>query len=469
MRFSIRLIVRCMILTVAVPAAARAQEVGILQPAVSASGDQFGLSVDLDEDIAVIGAPDSNREGQAVYVYTRGADGWTESAKLEPSEAVGFGWQVAVSEDTVFVLAADEEPEGAVYVFTEEGGVWREQARLTDRPRGPIEADGGVLVVGSFGERLGRPDDILVYEREGPSWRLRERLESPNPMLGDGFPNALAVDGNRIAAGSSAVGSAPVLIFERGSDTWALTASVEPADVERSHLFGRNLALSGDLLLASAQQRPGEAGQGDGAVHVFRSDGSTWAEEAVLTLPGAEFISAFGWSVDVADGVAAVGSPGFGSLDRSGGGLVVLFESMGGAWTLRGGFESTDPQTITSLGYDVALSDGWVVAGAPAAFSIGPGAALLSPLAEAQPIEGAGGGPNPDAGNADAPSADAGGDGSPSPSGDAGVDPRGSDASGTDEGSACRCGSVPRAGATSTAILLGALLGGPLRRRRRSR
>lgn len=123
-------------------------------------GDLFGDSLAFDGTTAVIGAPGATVEGflgaGAAYVYTGSGVAWSEEAKLTASDywtASNFAKSVAVHGDTVLSamppafggsaahlsekaqLSASNygtvEPRpGAVYVYTRNGSVWSEQAKL---------------------------------------------------------------------------------------------------------------------------------------------------------------------------------------------------------------------------------------------------------------------------------------------------------------------------------------------------
>src|SRR5262249_18714532 len=91
--------------------------------------DHFGTGVDVDGDVAVVGAPDADTlaaDGGAAYVFRRSGTSWTQEAKLlpcDPHPGASFGRSVAVSSDTVVVGAAhdpDGPGGGAAYVFRRE-------------------------------------------------------------------------------------------------------------------------------------------------------------------------------------------------------------------------------------------------------------------------------------------------------------------------------------------------------------
>ncbi len=110
--------------------AALLSEVKKLTASVPAAGDQFGVSVAVSGDTAVVGASKEDAGGSnagAAYVFGRnegGTDMWGEVKKLTALDAQAgdyFGISVAVSGDTAVVGACCEDAggtnAGAAYVF----------------------------------------------------------------------------------------------------------------------------------------------------------------------------------------------------------------------------------------------------------------------------------------------------------------------------------------------------------------
>jgi hypothetical protein len=80
---------------------------------------QFGQSLAAERDVLVVGAPGGDERG-AVYVFTRDGGIWNEQAKLIPSdgESVGaFGSSVALSGHTLVVGDLGAQGRAAAYVF----------------------------------------------------------------------------------------------------------------------------------------------------------------------------------------------------------------------------------------------------------------------------------------------------------------------------------------------------------------
>ena len=109
----------------------------------AAQGEQFGTSVTLAGDTALVGdAVDTTAAGEragSVYVYTRSAGVWSQRQKLTSSDAAEgdhFGWALSFSGNTAAIGAPFCDvgglgDVGAVYLFTFSNGVWTQRQKLT--------------------------------------------------------------------------------------------------------------------------------------------------------------------------------------------------------------------------------------------------------------------------------------------------------------------------------------------------
>lgn len=159
-----------------------------LRPADGAVGDLFGVSVAVDGDTLLVGAV---RGGNATsipgkaYVFIRDAGSWIEQQVLQSSEAAPddqFGESVQLDGDRA-VVGGSQTPDptapgaGAVHVLERSGTTWTEIARLTAAPDPPapepenislgraVALEGTTLLAGAPAESIGiNPASGAVYE-----------------------------------------------------------------------------------------------------------------------------------------------------------------------------------------------------------------------------------------------------------------------------------------------------------------
>lgn len=132
---------------------------------------QAGHSVALFGDTALVGAYEGFME--AAFVFVRdGNNQWTQQATLvdsDPQSDDDFGWSVALSADTALVGARDDDVNhlGTVHVFSRAGSVWTEQAVLVAGDPGvddqfgfAVALSGATAVIGAAGDDNNVASDV---------------------------------------------------------------------------------------------------------------------------------------------------------------------------------------------------------------------------------------------------------------------------------------------------------------------
>ncbi|MBI4701376.1 MAG: hypothetical protein HY744_09490 [Deltaproteobacteria bacterium] len=105
-----------------------------------AAGDEFGDSVSLSGDTALVSAFGDDNKSQdygSAYVFVRSGAIWTEEAKLIASDGAKedrFGDSVSLSGDSALVSASGDDNKGqdsgSAYVFLRTGASWAQEAKL---------------------------------------------------------------------------------------------------------------------------------------------------------------------------------------------------------------------------------------------------------------------------------------------------------------------------------------------------
>lgn len=135
--------------------------------------DHFGWSVALQEDTALVGAiRDFSRDGSA-NVFVRSGGSWTLEAELRPSvEDSEFGLSLALDGNAALVGALDwscpgSSYYGSAYVFTRDDSEWARRSRLVPRNGDCLRNDevgfGWSVALDDGTSLVGAPEDILGY------------------------------------------------------------------------------------------------------------------------------------------------------------------------------------------------------------------------------------------------------------------------------------------------------------------
>jgi hypothetical protein len=175
----------------------------------AADGEQFGASVALSGDTAVIGADNntvgSNRGQGAAYVFVRSGDVWTLQQELTAPDgayADEFGTAVAVSGDTAVIGAPNKS---AAYVYLRNGDVWTLQQELTPSDAGPndfgasVALNGDTAVIGAPEKKIGSHDGqgaAYIFVRSGGVWTQQQEVTENGATL-DQFASRYRWTGTR--------------------------------------------------------------------------------------------------------------------------------------------------------------------------------------------------------------------------------------------------------------------------------
>jgi hypothetical protein len=336
----------------------------------------FGRSVAVSGDTALVGADATDVAGNqnqgAAYVFVRDGDGWVEQAKLTASDGESFdqfGISVALSGDTALVGAAGPE---AAYVFVRTGDGWVERARLTASDGAPSDRFGIAVALSGDTALVGaREADVAgnlnqgaayVFVRNGDAWTEQAKLTARDGAAFDVFADAVAVSGDTAVVGAAfadpggADARGAAWVFTRDGDTWVERATLTAADGAAGDWFGTAVAVAGDTVVVGASLDDG----GRGAAYVFDRAGDGWVERAKLTAPVPEPGSWFGEAVAVAGRAAVVGALFAGGSQ----GAAWLFVRDGDGWTERAALTPGEPAPGGQFGNAVTLAGDTAVVGA---------------------------------------------------------------------------------------------------------
>jgi hypothetical protein len=270
------------------------------QAKLTASGtgihDWFGRSASLAGETALIGARRNSLGTGAAYVFVRSGTSWMEQAKLtssDPAASDNFGISVSLSGDTAVVGDNSDDhaggtDAGSAYVFVRSGTSWMEQAKLTasdaatgDRFGVSVSLSGDTAVVGADGDdNAGGTDagSAYVFVRSGTSWMEEAKLTASDPGTCGGpfctnFGYSVSLSGDTAVigdpdddAGGGNAGAA--YVFVRSGTSWTEQKKLTASDATASDFFGISVSLSGDATLVGAYNDDHAGGTDAGSAYV---------------------------------------------------------------------------------------------------------------------------------------------------------------------------------------------------------
>lgn len=184
----------------------------IISPVQTLPEDQFGFSVEIDNEFMVVGAPNALSgvvTSGIAYVYRKIGGVWSYFETLQPSDGMAgdlFGYSVAIDGASIVVGAYNNDGTGSVYVYELDNDSWvfSQKFKAASPASGAyfgkaVDIQSDVIVVGADNQSTsaGR---AYVFKRNGVLWEQEQVLGDPGLALSR-FGASVSVDGSYIAVG----------------------------------------------------------------------------------------------------------------------------------------------------------------------------------------------------------------------------------------------------------------------------
>ena len=315
----------------------------------TAGGDLLGRAVDIHCSTVVTGAPRHDAPGCAstdcdegaayVFVRTDGGNGYAQQAKLTDSSPMPgdeFGAAVAIFQDTICIGAPGDDSAGS---------------------------DAGA---------------VHVFVRSGSDWNLQQTLTASDALAAARFGSTLDLEGDQLVVGAPqddascpgvpGCNSGAVYVFQRSGTTWTESTKVFPLNGAASDLFGVAVDLDADTLLVGASAAS-SGGVFRGAAYAFVGFGAAWIEQEQFVPGDLNDLSFFGSSLAKSGERILIGAPGDDDLCAGAlacqAGAVYSYTRVASNWTFEEKFRPADGQMLDFFGASVVLSGDRAFVGAP--------------------------------------------------------------------------------------------------------
>lgn len=359
------------------------------------AGAEFGASVAIDGDWAVVGAPGDDTtlgvDSGAAYVFRRDGANWTlRAALLGGDTAAGdrFGASVDIYTGSTFTHVLAGAPfddngsgidAGSAYVFDLVGTSWTQTRKITiGHARGGNDRFGSSVAVARSDALVAVPYDdtpgttgltnsgsVTAFYRP-EDWTFRSSLDSGG-SAGPHDHFGASVDQSTLTA---VVGvpdePAAAYVFTRPNDSvspWGLQQRLSPGSGSRPS-FGRAVAVWGDTIVIGEPETNDFLGT---PLYIFRRTGTTWTSQTLYDF--------YGWGDSVAisgftghhETVVASDPQHFGNQGRV---HVRTRGQMNGDYIIHAVNASNGDRFGHDVGVSAGLTSDTVVIGAPGANNV---------------------------------------------------------------------------------------------------
>ena len=294
--------------------------------------DFFGRSVAISGNTAIVGAYLDDDKGSAsgsAYIFTNNGGTWSQTEKLtadDGAEGDQFGWSVAISCNTAIVGAYLDDDKGSAsgsaYIFTNNGGTWIQTQKLTasdgamdDEFGRSVAISCNTAIVGANldDDKGSASGSAYIFTNNGGTWIQTQKLTADDGEEGDQFGTSVAISGNTAIVGANldddkGSNSGSVYIFTNNGGTWIQTQKLTASDGDEFDQFGTSVAISGNTAIVGANLDD-DKGQDSGSAYIFTNNGGTWSQTEKLIAFDGDNNDEFGRSVAIGSYGSIVGAP----------------------------------------------------------------------------------------------------------------------------------------------------------------
>ena len=349
---------------------------------------EFGSSVSISGDYAIVGAHDDNVAGMcsgSASIFKNESGNWIKMQKLiagDPKEFVYFGWSVAISGDYALVGCpldfGDGHATGSAYVFKREGETWTQKQKLStggletnDHFGGSVSISGDYVLISATGDDDKGTDSgaVYIFKREGETWALKQKLAPDAFGANDMFGCSVSTNGIYTVVGApydddTGTYSGAVYIFKRENETWTQKQKLTPDDWEANDLFGYSVSTNGIYTVVGAPYDD-DKGTDSGSVYIFKRENETWTQAKKVAAYDGVTGDRFGSSVSISGSRMVAGADLNDYMGTDAGSAYVFELDQNGLWDtifrlfpLDGNVYTEFGGAVSADGYNVIVGTG---------------------------------------------------------------------------------------------------------------
>jgi len=276
-----------------------------------AVNDYFGYSVSISGDYAIVGAFFEDEDASSAntlsnagsaYIFTRSGETWTQQQKIAASDRGAgdqFGISVSISGDYAIVGARYNDEDafggdtksdaGSAYIFHRSGETWTQQQKIaaSDRAAGDyfgnsVSISGDYVIVGAGGDNF-RTGSAYIFYRSGETWTQQQKIVASDRELGDSFGFSVSISGDYAIVGArfgeevfdnENYDDGSAYIFHRSGVTWTQQKKIVASDPAAGDNFGISVSISGGYAIVGANHENEDASGGSsksdaGSAYIF--------------------------------------------------------------------------------------------------------------------------------------------------------------------------------------------------------
>ena len=323
-------------------------------------GDHLGQAVAISGNFAIIGAYQSavgvnNAQGSA-SIYQYDGTNWVFMQKLTDATGAAndnFGYSVSISGNYAIVGANMDDVgananQGSASIYQYNGSSWVLMQKMIDANGAAndyfgyaVSISGNYVIIGSLQDDIGANADqgsATIFQYNGSSWVLMQKITDASGAAGDEFGNSVSISGTRAVVGAyqddvganNSQGSASIYQYSAG--TWILMQKITDANGASADYFGNSVSISGGNLIIGAVFSDASGAFNGGAASIYEFARGVWGLRQKIIDPASIFNTYFGCSVSISGNYALVGAYSSNTGPVTNIGHCILYIHVGSGW-----------------------------------------------------------------------------------------------------------------------------------------
>jgi hypothetical protein len=249
------------------------QELKIM-PGDAQPGDLFGSSVSISGDYALIGAKGADNNVGAAYIFRYTGTTWVQDVRLTPVNYIGsdpnFGISVSLDNNYALVGAYNDDSggnrSGAAFIFHYDGIEWTQQAKILSGDISPgdnfgfsVSLSGEYAIVGAINAfyQTFMSGAAYVFRREDTLWVEETKLVDSSAVTDIAFGYSVAITDDYAVIGVSddnqnGSNAGAAYIYKRINSNWIKLSKLLASDGQESDRFGWCVDIDDDIISVGA-------------------------------------------------------------------------------------------------------------------------------------------------------------------------------------------------------------------------
>lgn len=342
---------------------------------------EFGTSVALSENFALVGTSRENTASGAAYIYSKNSQGtWGFSQRLaadDPNPGAEYGGGAKFGDDYAVVAAGRADVggvirAGALYVYDYQNNTWEFDTKIVasdlsgDAKLGmnptSLDVQGNTIVAGAPGENSWT-GSVYVFTKVNGLWEETQKIMSPDPLANDIFGIGVSISGDQLLIGAQGVNErrgAAYLYTKNAGGVWEYNQTIFASNGEVDDYFGNSATIEDDKIVVGSYGANLEIG----TAYIFeKNTQGTFEEVQILNANPSTDRVQFGWVTAINQDYIAVTAPHI--YGNEVGEVYFYKKDASGMWVEDQIIQGDDTAAEDFYGWSIAMNGQEMIVGAP--------------------------------------------------------------------------------------------------------